>query len=76
MALVASCQENGHAIAGRGWDIYGDWDDDPGKRRTDVYYVVAPFALAQAAPDTLAQVYQSAAVFFGRIGPFSVIPLP
>ena len=50
MALVASCQENGHAIAGRGWDIYGDWDDDPGKRRTDVYYVVAPFALAQAAP--------------------------
>jgi len=19
------------------WEIYGDWDDDPAKRRTDVY---------------------------------------
>ena len=50
MALVAWCQEHGHALAGRSWEIYGDWDENPGKRRTDVYYLIAPFAPAKAAP--------------------------
>jgi hypothetical protein len=22
------------------WEVYGDWDDDPPKRRTDVYFLL------------------------------------
>ena len=40
MALVSWCQEHGHTLAGRSWEIYGDWEEDPAKRRTDVYHLV------------------------------------
>ena len=26
--------------AGVNWEVYGDWDDDPAKRRTDVYFLL------------------------------------
>ena len=39
-ALVSWCREHGHALAGRCWEIYGDWEEDPAKRRTDVYHLV------------------------------------
>jgi effector-binding domain-containing protein len=24
------------------WEVYGDWDDDPAKRRTDLYFLLEP----------------------------------
>ncbi|MDE0660289.1 MAG: GyrI-like domain-containing protein [Gammaproteobacteria bacterium] len=40
-ALVSWCHENGQTLAGRCWEIYGDWAEDPAKRRTEVYHLVA-----------------------------------
>ena len=34
-------QEHGHALAGRCWEIYGDWEEDVAKRRTDVCHLIA-----------------------------------
>jgi len=34
------CDENGRVRGGTRWEIYGHWDDDPAKRRTDVFYVL------------------------------------
>jgi effector-binding domain-containing protein len=36
-ALMAWCGEHGRTLAGPCWEIYGDWEDDPAKLRTDVY---------------------------------------
>jgi len=36
-AIQRWCDANGRAY-GDNWEVYGDWDDDPAKRRTDVYY--------------------------------------
>jgi effector-binding domain-containing protein len=41
-ALEQWCQDNGRRAAGVNWEIYGDWDDDPAKRRTDVYFLLEP----------------------------------
>jgi len=39
------CAANGHALAGPNWEIYGhwlrEWDDDPSRIRTDVYYLLS-----------------------------------
>lgn len=34
------CVEHGHTIAVPYWEVYGDWDDDPSKLRTDVFYLI------------------------------------
>ncbi len=34
------CKKNGHQIALPFWEVYGDWDDDPSKLRTDVFYLL------------------------------------
>lgn len=39
-ALVSWCREHGQTLAGRCWEIYGDWEEDPAKQRTDVYHLV------------------------------------
>ncbi len=39
--LVSWCMAQGHTLAGVSWEIYGDWDDDPAKRRTDIYHLCA-----------------------------------
>jgi len=39
-AVRAWCKQNGHELAGPFWEVYGDWDDDPAKRRTDVFYLL------------------------------------
>jgi effector-binding domain-containing protein len=39
-ALARWCAENGRQRAGVNWEVYGDWDDDPAKRRTDVYFLL------------------------------------
>lgn len=40
-SLVTWCQAHDHPIADVCWEIYGDWHDDPARRRTDVYRLIA-----------------------------------
>jgi hypothetical protein len=39
------CASEGHAAAGPNWEVYGHWIDqwnrDPSKIRTDVYYLLS-----------------------------------
>lgn len=43
-AIRRWCTEHGHELIGPSWEIYGHWEDDwnrdPGKIRTDVFYLV------------------------------------
>jgi effector-binding domain-containing protein len=39
-AVRAWSRDEGHAIAGPFWEIYGDWDDDPTKLETEVCYLL------------------------------------
>jgi effector-binding domain-containing protein len=43
-AIQAWCQQNGRALAGPSWEIYGHWKDewnnDPSQIRTDVFYLL------------------------------------
>ena len=43
-AIREWCKANGHHLAGPNWEIYGhwlpEWDADPSKIRTDVFYQV------------------------------------
>jgi effector-binding domain-containing protein len=41
-ALELWCKDTGRRPAGVNWEVYGDWDEDPAKRRTDVYFLLAP----------------------------------
>ncbi len=41
-ALERWCTDNGRRPAGVNWEVYGDWDDDPAKRRTDIYFLLEP----------------------------------
>jgi effector-binding domain-containing protein len=34
------CRQNGREMAMPYWEIYGDWDEDPAKLRTDVLYLL------------------------------------
>ncbi|HEX4962175.1 MAG TPA: hypothetical protein VF173_15170 [Thermoanaerobaculia bacterium] len=36
------CAEHKLALAGPLWELYGHWEEDPAKLRTDVFYLVAP----------------------------------
>ena len=40
-ALEQWCADHGRRPAGVNWEVYGDWDDDPAKVRTDVYFLLA-----------------------------------
>ena len=44
-AIRRWCHDNGHLLAGSNWEIYGhwqtDWDTDPSRIRTDVFYLLA-----------------------------------
>jgi effector-binding domain-containing protein len=42
------CAASGRRPAGTRWEVYGDWEEDPARRRTDVYFLLEP-ALRQAA---------------------------
>ena len=39
-AIARSIIANGLQAAGPNWEVYGDWDDDPSKVRTDIYYLL------------------------------------
>jgi len=41
-AITAWCRANNRRQAGPSWEVYGHWDADPAKLRTDVYYLLAP----------------------------------
>jgi effector-binding domain-containing protein len=45
-AIRLWCGRNGHTLAGPSWELYGHWEDewnrDPAKIRTDVFYLLAP----------------------------------
>lgn len=36
-AITRWCGVQGYELAGPRWEVYGHWDDDPAKLRTDVY---------------------------------------
>jgi effector-binding domain-containing protein len=38
--LDAWCKEQGIAVGGQSWELYGDWHDDPSKLETGIYYRV------------------------------------
>ena len=40
-AMVDWCRHNGHRLRGVCWEIYGDWDEDPAKLRTDLFHLLA-----------------------------------
>ena len=44
-ALDRWLADHGRRPAGVSWEIYGDWEDDPAKRRTDVYFLLEPEAV-------------------------------
>jgi effector-binding domain-containing protein len=39
-AIIAWCEANGRTRAGPSWEVYGHWDPDPLKLRTEVYYLL------------------------------------
>jgi len=39
-ALRHWCKENNRPMAGTTWEEYGHWNEDPGKLRTDVFYLL------------------------------------
>jgi effector-binding domain-containing protein len=39
-ALHTWCADHGHSLAGPSWEVYGHWEDDPAKLRTDIFYLV------------------------------------
>ena len=41
-ALERWCADHGRSSAGVNWEVYGDWEEDPAKRRTDVYFLLDP----------------------------------
>jgi len=39
-AIISWCRENRRPLAGTYWEVYGDWDDNPAKLRTDLFYLL------------------------------------
>jgi effector-binding domain-containing protein len=39
-ALERWCATSSRPPSGTSWEVYGDWDDDPARRRTDVYFLL------------------------------------
>ncbi len=39
-AIHEWCAEHRRRLAGPSWEIYGHWDDDPSRLRTDVFYLL------------------------------------
>ena len=39
-AIITWCQANNRKRAGPSWEVYGHWDPDPAKLRTEVYYLL------------------------------------
>jgi effector-binding domain-containing protein len=44
------CETNNHRLAGPNWEVYGHWEDDPEKLRTDVFYLLKASADEAESP--------------------------
>jgi hypothetical protein len=40
-AILRWTRENGRKLAGPSWEVYGHWNDDPAKVRTDIFYLLS-----------------------------------
>ena len=40
-AVTSWCRAHDVSLTGTGWEVYGDWEDDPARLRTDVFHEVA-----------------------------------
>jgi effector-binding domain-containing protein len=40
VAIRQWCKDEGLSLAGPRWEVYGDWDDNPARRRTDLYVLL------------------------------------
>ena len=47
-ALERWCESHGRRPTSVSWEVYGDWEDDPLKRRTDLYFLLDPLPSASA----------------------------
>jgi effector-binding domain-containing protein len=41
-ALDQWCSASGRPRAEIAWEVYGDWEEDPAQRRTDVFFLLEP----------------------------------
>lgn len=39
-AIREWCAANGHVLEGTNWEVYGHHEEDPARRRTDVFYLL------------------------------------
>jgi len=39
-AVQVWCRANNHPITGLSWEVYGDWEEDPQKLQTEVFYLL------------------------------------
>jgi len=39
-ALEQWCTASGRQPSGTSWEVYGDWEEDPAKRQTDIYFLL------------------------------------
>lgn len=53
-AILSWCRDNGHTLAGPSWEVYGhwqnEWNSDPAKIRTDIFYLLVAETPANAEP--------------------------
>jgi hypothetical protein len=47
-SLSRWCESHARRATGVSWEVYGDWEDDPRKRRTDLFYLLEPVPAAPA----------------------------
>ena len=40
-AIHQWARDNGRVLAGASWEVYGHWNDDPAKLRTDIFYLLS-----------------------------------
>jgi len=41
VAIHNWAREKGYKLARPSWEVYGHWNDDPAKLRTDIFYLIA-----------------------------------
>ena len=40
-AIHRFAREHGYKLAGASWEVYGHWNEDPSKLRTDIFYLLS-----------------------------------
>jgi effector-binding domain-containing protein len=47
-AMERWCASHARRATGISWEVYGDWEDDPRKRRTDLFFLLEPLTSSSA----------------------------